>query len=99
RIVTTGTTVFLLEVLLAAIGFRRSSAATRRVAMALIVPGLLLSFGATIDPGGVALPNLPYRLLLEQVAVLRRLWWPHRALAMVHVGLAVLGGGALDRGN
>lgn len=73
-------------------GFVRQRASQRTVPMIWILVGLLLAMGPWLFTiGGVQVPG-PWQVITE-IPVLRRLWWPDRAMIVAVAGTVVLGAG------
>lgn len=78
------TNVFLVQVLLAALGL--ALAKTHR---AVTIVLLAVSFVIAVGPQVFGLPNPLYIALAKSSSIFQRLWWPSRGLVLAHVGLAV----------
>lgn len=63
--------------------------------MALV--SMVLATGSVVLVGGLALPNPPFIGLMHLLDVMRRLWWPARALAILVVLMAPMTALILDR--
>jgi len=60
--------------------------------VAIALASMILAAGSIVQVGGWALPNPPFIALSKLVGVMRRLWWPARALSFftIVLGLAVV---------
>jgi len=81
----------------AAVGLAIWPTRWRGFVLALAGAALLIALGPMIQLGDVDLPNVPYLAMILGAPLLRRLWWPQRALAVVSIALAVAAAFALSR--
>lgn len=61
-------------------------------ALALVAAGLVVAIGPVLVVGDTYLANPLYLAGVERLDVLRRWWWPGRAVAFVHLGAVLLAG-------
>ncbi len=81
--------ILLTEAALGLLGLAFGRARGRLVVAALLLTGLVVAAGPVLRVGGLELPNVPYLTMISAAPLLRRLWWPQRAMVLVSAGLAL----------
>jgi hypothetical protein len=74
----------------AVIAWRAGQRAACLAALAVVVAGLLLACGPAFVVGETMFANRPWVWMVSHVDVMRRWWWPARAIVAVFFGLAAL---------